>query len=86
MSTLETSGKLNSQMGPVPGGRYSIVVSIPASYAGYPSSIPGNGELCGGIVMSHPEGYDPRVPIRGLLHTLGTRGKLNSDIGPWTQY
>ena len=36
--------------------------------------------------MSHPEGYNPRVPIRGLLRTVGTTGKLNSSIGPCTEY
>ena len=44
---------------PIPGGRCSIVVSIPACHTGDPHSIPGNGASCLAIVMSHPVGLYP---------------------------
>ena len=42
---------------PIPGGRCSIVVSIPACHAGDPGSMAGNGAPCLAIVMSHMEGF-----------------------------
>ena len=50
---------------PIPGGRCSIVVSIPACHAGDPGSIPGNGASCLAIVMSLPEGLYPRSQSAG---------------------
>ena len=71
-----------SAIDPIPGSRSSIIVSILTCHAGKPGSIPCNGALCQAIVMSNPEGYDPRLRIRGILRTLETRGKLNINIGP----
>ena len=60
---------------PIPGGRCSIVVSIPACHAGDPPSIPGNGASCLAIVMSHPEGFYPSSQSAGYSVRWEREGK-----------
>ena len=47
--------------------------------------IPGNDASCLAMVMSHPEGFKPSSQSAGYSY-VARREKLNSNIGPWTQY
>ena len=60
---------------PIPGGRCSIVVSIPAYHAGEPGSIPANGASCLAIVMSHPHSYYPSSQSAG--YSVRSEGEEN---------
>ena len=60
---------------PIPGGRCSIVVSIPACHAGDPGSIPGNGAPCLVIVMSHPVCFYPGSQSAGYSVRSDREGK-----------
>ena len=71
---------------PIPGGRCSIVVSIPACHAGDPRSIPGNGASCLAIVMLHTEGFYPSSQSAGYSVRSEREGKWieTSALGPNT--
>ena len=71
---------------PIPGGRCSIVVSIPACHAGDPGWIPGNGASCLAIVISQPEGFYPSFQYAGYSVRSEREGNWipTSALGPNT--
>ena len=69
----------------IPGGRCSIVVSIPLCHVDDPGSIPRNGTSIQLMVISHTEGFYPSSQSAGYSY-VARRGKLNSNIDPWTEY
>ena len=73
-SELEGIWIATSALGPIPGRRCSIVVSIPPCHAGDPGSIPGNSASCLAIVMSHPEGFYSSSQSAGYSVRLERQG------------